>query len=140
MEYAEGNCYCGKVRFKVAMPADFGAHCHCTQCQRLHGAAFVTWIGFTTNDVQIIDPDSTFKRFSSGLAEHGFCANCGSPFYFKYTKTSDVVTEDWLKYTYFALPNFTKGPDYLPTHNIFYASHPAWVENVLELPKPGFQE
>ncbi|MFZ2887040.1 MAG: GFA family protein [Minisyncoccia bacterium] len=137
MEYAEGGCYCGKVKFKVAMPALFGVHCHCTQCQRLHGTAFVTWIGFKTEDVQIEDPEKAFTKFSSGRADHGFCKNCGSSFYFRYTKTGGAVTDEWLAFTYFAMPNFTKGPDFLPTHNIFYASHPAWVENVFELPKKG---
>ena len=46
--YAEGGCYCGKVKFKAALPAFWAGHCHCTQCQRLHGAAFVTWVGFKT--------------------------------------------------------------------------------------------
>ena len=133
MEYAEGECYCGKVKFRAAMPAFWAGHCHCTQCQRLHGAAFVTWVGFKT-DVQITDPEWQFKKFSTRIAEQGFCTNCGSTFYFKYTGTSDVVTEDWLAVTYFSMVNFTKGPDILPTQNIFYDTHPAWLEHIFELP------
>ena len=135
MEYTEGSCYCGKVTFKVKAPATWSAHCHCTQYQRLHGAAFITCVGFKTLDFDISDPDKVFKRFSTGIAEHGFCSNCGSSFFFRYTKTSDVVEQEWLEYVYFARPNFTIGPDIEPTANIFYNTHASWIENIFELPK-----
>ncbi|MBI5469970.1 GFA family protein [Candidatus Kaiserbacteria bacterium] len=135
MNYAEGGCYCGKVQFKVPMPAAWAGHCHCTQCQRLHGAAFVTWIGFKTPDYEIIDREGMFSTFSTGYADHGFCKNCGSPFYFKYTKTSDIIGPEWLEHVYFARPNFTTDPGIEPTHNIFYKTHAQWIENIFNLPK-----
>ena len=36
---------CGTVEFSVALPTLFCGHCHCTMCQRNHGAAYVTWFG-----------------------------------------------------------------------------------------------
>ena len=135
MEYAEGGCYCGKVRFRVAMPAAWAGHCHCTQCQRLNGAAFVTWIGFKTKDWEIIDPEGQFATYPLAISEHGFCRNCGSPFFFRYTKASERVSAEWLEYVYFTRPNFTSDPGIEPTHNIFYPFHAEWAENMLDLPK-----
>ena len=40
-----GGCLCGAVRFEVAAPTKWCAHCHCSLCRRAHGAAFVTWFG-----------------------------------------------------------------------------------------------
>ncbi|MGE5337814.1 MAG: GFA family protein, partial [Gemmatimonadota bacterium] len=42
---AVGSCLCGAVGFEFELPPKWVAHCHCTQCQRAHGAAFVTWVG-----------------------------------------------------------------------------------------------
>src|SRR5215510_6977790 len=109
MIYAEGGCYCGKVKFKAALPALWAGHCHCTQCQRLHGAAFVTWVGFKTA-AEVIDPEKQFKTFSTGIAEQGYCQNCGSTFYFRYTKERERGGQEWLEVTYFARANFLNDP------------------------------
>jgi hypothetical protein len=122
MAYAVGSCYCGKVKFKAAHPAFWAGHCHCTQCQRLHGAAFVTWVGFETA-AEVIDPEKQFKTFSTGIAEQGFCQNCGSTFYLKYTKE-----QEWLEVTYFSRANFIDDPGIEPGQNIFYDSHAKWGE------------
>jgi hypothetical protein len=123
MAYAEGSCYCGKVKFKAALPAFWAGHCHCTQCQRLHGAAFVTWVGF--KEAKVIDPEKKFKKISTGIAEQGFCKNCGSTFYFKYTKAE----QEWLGIIYFARANFFNDPGIEPDHNIFYESHAKWAKD-----------
>jgi len=132
MVYAEGGCYCGKVKFKAALPAFWAGHCHCTQCQRLHGAAFVTWVGFKT-EAELIDPDKQFKTFSTGIAEQGFCQNCGSTFYFRYKKERERGGQEWLEVTYFARANFLNDPGIAPDHNIFYESHAKWAEEVFSL-------
>jgi hypothetical protein len=132
MAYAEGSCYCGKVKFKAALPAFWAGHCHCTQCQRLHGAAFVTWVGFDT-EAEVIDPDKQFKTFSTGSAEQGFCQNCGSMFYFRYTKASEHGEQERLGVTYFTRANFTTDPGIDSNHNIFYESHAMWAEHVCNL-------
>jgi hypothetical protein len=129
MEYAKGGCYCGKVKFKVPLPAFWAGHCHCTQCQRLHGAAFVTWVGFRTK-AEVIDPEKQFKKFSTNIAEQGFCQNCGSSFYFRYTNLTERGGQEWLGVTYFARANFINDPGIEPDHNIFYDSHAKWAANV----------
>ena len=75
----------------------------------------------------MIDPEDQFKTFSTGIAEQGFCQNCGSTFYFKYTK---AMKQEWPDVTYFARANFMNDPGIKPDHSIFYDSHAKWAEDV----------
>jgi hypothetical protein len=74
-----GACLCGRVQFDVTLPTLFCAHCHCTMCQRNHGAAFVTWFGVPPSQLEIRKGREDLVRYDS--SEHGsrsFCRHCGS--------------------------------------------------------------
>lgn len=53
MPTASGRGLCGGLRFTATLPSKWMAHCHCTLCQRAHGA------------------------------ERGFCTRCGSTLFFR---------------------------------------------------------
>lgn len=40
-ESVSGSCLCGEVQLRMRMPTLACVHCHCTMCQRNHGAAYV---------------------------------------------------------------------------------------------------
>lgn len=40
-DYLDGGCACGKVRYRLHTPPMFVNCCHCTDCQRQTGSAFV---------------------------------------------------------------------------------------------------
>jgi hypothetical protein len=74
-----GACLCGAIRFQVRTPSLFCGHCHCTMCQRNHGAGYVTWFAVPRDQFQIDSGDDTLVRYAS--SEHGsrsFCGRCGS--------------------------------------------------------------
>ena len=48
-----GSCLCGAVSFEFELPTLFAGHCHCTMCQRAHGAGFVTWVGVREDGFRI---------------------------------------------------------------------------------------
>jgi hypothetical protein len=74
-----GACLCGAVRFEVAGPLDRVAHCHCTICQRAHGAAFVTWAALPEERVRVTAGDGHLVRYrSSEIGTRSFCDTCGS--------------------------------------------------------------
>lgn len=79
-----GRCLCGAVRFHARPPSKWVAHCHCSRCQRAHGAGFVTWVGFEAGQVTITDPTDAL-RWHEALtgASRGFCSRCGTPMIFK---------------------------------------------------------
>lgn len=74
-----GACLCGQVQFTVELPSLFCAHCHCTMCQRNHGAAFVTWFAVPREKLSIHEGEDAVVCYAS--SEHGtrsFCGRCGS--------------------------------------------------------------
>ena len=78
-----GHCLCGAVQLRAALPARWVAHCHCTMCQRAHGAGVVTWAGFDEHRVHIDDPQQQLRWYaSSAEARRAHCARCGTPIAF----------------------------------------------------------
>lgn len=75
-----GSCLCGKMQYETGELTGELDHCHCTFCQKSHGAAFGSYVG-------IIDV-STFRWVSGGedvgryqSSSHSarlFCNACGS--------------------------------------------------------------
>ncbi len=39
----EGGCLCGTIRYRIAGPIAWAAHCHCAMCRRASGAVALTW-------------------------------------------------------------------------------------------------
>lgn len=79
-----GGCYCGRVRFEVALPALWVAHCHCHNCRAAHGAAFVTWAGFPSEQFAWIEGEEYLVRFHTETdAERTFCKVCGTTLLFQ---------------------------------------------------------
>jgi hypothetical protein len=115
-----GGCLCNAVRFQVEAPSLWCAHCHCTQCQRAHGAAFVTWVGFNEADVEIIDADSQLIWFaSSPPARRGFCGRCGSTLFFKSSR--------WPAQLHVTRAAISTSIDRVPEGHAFYDTHVDWV-------------
>ena len=74
-----GACLCRTVEFTIELPTLFCAHCHCTMCQRNHGAAYVTWLGVAKDQLRIDSGEKALVRHQS--SEHGsrsFCGRCGT--------------------------------------------------------------
>ncbi|KAJ8589740.1 hypothetical protein M405DRAFT_738089 [Rhizopogon salebrosus TDB-379] len=50
----ESSCWCGAVRFAFAGDPFDAKHCHCSQCQRLHGAPFQWAVIFPKTSVRLL--------------------------------------------------------------------------------------
>ena len=72
-----GGCHCGAIRYSFESDPLWKCHCHCGSCQRLTGAGFATWVGFSAGAFQWTAGQPLFYRSSSEV-EIGFCGNCGS--------------------------------------------------------------
>ena len=114
-----GQCFCGAVRFEVDLPTLFCAHCHCSMCRRLHGAAFVTWFGVPYAQFRLAQGDADLTRFRS--SEHGtrsFCRRCGSTLFCESTNHPD-----WID---IVLANLDRPIDRTPEMHIFVDDGVAW--------------
>ncbi|MGO9518215.1 MAG: GFA family protein [Candidatus Korobacteraceae bacterium] len=132
----EGQCYCGEITYNaVARPTSF-LHCHCTQCQRIHGASFVSWVGFKSDHCGIDDPANLARIISTGKANRIFCSNCGTHFCFYYDVPENKLGQQ--HYTFFAATTITRTTAKLsnninPVHyrkflHIYKETQPEWTK------------
>ena len=118
-ETLRGTCLCGEVRFAVSPPTLWCGHCHCGMCQRAHGAAFVTWVGCSSERVTIEGEPLSWHGSSVG-ARRGFCSRCGSSLFFE--------SERWPGETHITLANFADPIDRAPAGDAFFETHVSWFE------------
>jgi len=89
----KGRCECNSVNYEVSGELIDFCHCHCSICQRIHGAAFVTWGGIARDEFAFKSGESHLKRYAySERADSIFCGECGS------TMLVDFKTEDDMLY------------------------------------------
>ncbi len=74
-----GRCECSKVRYEVDGEISDFSHCHCSQCRRLHGAAFASFGGVARSKFKYISGETDLRHYaSSETSDRVFCGNCGS--------------------------------------------------------------
>ena len=115
-----GSCLCGAVRFSVRLPTKWVAHCHCTFCRRAHGAPFVTWAGYESEQFQL-EPQAQEPRWyeSSPGARRASCPTCGTPMFFESTR--------WPGEIHIARALLPDGLDKEPSGHVFYEAHVPWL-------------
>ena len=72
-----GGCLCGAVRYEVQGHLRGVVNCHCTMCQRLHGA-FGAHSKSKKAYIKITEDKGLKWYATSGRARRGFCGDCGS--------------------------------------------------------------
>jgi hypothetical protein len=124
-----GGCLCEAVRFSIAMPSRWVAHCHCGMCRRAHGAAFVTWMSVDGASLELDEGSEAALAWhrSSREAERGFCRHCGSPMLFR--------SRLWAEEVHVAVGALDEPPDRMPQAHAFWDAHVPWISADPELPK-----
>ena len=116
-----GRCECGEVRYRVDGEIHDYSHCHCSQCRRLHGAAFATFAGVKRGDVRWDHGADALKTYhSSPSHERVFCSICGS----NILVALDSEPDDY----YMALGTIDGDPVLPEGYHIFVGSKAPWHE------------
>ncbi len=76
----EGGCLCGAVRYEASGEPYNITHCHCRDCRRSSGAAFVTWASFRRPEFRFTQGKPRTLLWAERL--RSFCAACGTPLTF----------------------------------------------------------
>ncbi len=121
---------CGEVEFQVEMPTLFCGHCHCTMCQRQHGAGYVTWIAVPDERLVIQKGGASLERFAS--SDHGtrsFCRRCGSSLF--------CVSTHHPGQTDIVLANLKSPIDREPQVHIYWDDRADWTQAEDGLPRLG---
>lgn len=123
-----GRCECGSVQYQVDGEINDFSHCHCSQCRRLHGAAFASYGGVVRSEFSYLSgqPDLT-SYASSDDHTRVFCRICGSNIL--------VELDDEPESVYLAMGTVNGDPKCPPGYHIFVGSKASWFEIHDDLPR-----
>jgi hypothetical protein len=136
----EGGCSCGAVRYRLADEPLFVNCCHCLNCQRQTGSAFVINVLIESDRVEVVagEPVSVDVPRDDGTVQRIYrCSNCQVALFSDYTRpeiwfvragTLDEpasVAPDAHIYTRSKLPWVTI-PEGVPAFDVYYDSKTLW--------------
>jgi hypothetical protein len=142
----EGGCSCGAVRYRLTSDPLFVHCCHCLNCQRQTGSAFVINLLIEADRVELLagDPQLVDVPRDDGSMQRIYrCPTCQVAVYSEYGRpelwfvrggTLDDpagVTPDVHIYTRSKLPWVTL-PDGVPAFEVYYDSKALWPAASLE--------
>ncbi len=78
-----GGCYCGAIRYESVEPPVEPGICHCRECQRWTGSAFLAAVAFTLTGFRYTKGSPKLNQ-SSLILERCFCPDCGSSLHSRY--------------------------------------------------------
>jgi hypothetical protein len=153
---AEGGCSCGAVRYRLTSEPLFTHCCHCLNCQRQTGSAFVINVLIEADRVELLggDPQPVDAPRDDGSTQRIYrCPNCQVAVFSEYGRpeikfvragTLDEpsrVTPDVHIYTRSKVPWITL-PESVPAFEVYYDMKALWPEASLErlqaaLAQPG---
>ncbi len=123
-----GRCECSRVRYEVDAEITDLSHCHCAQCRRLHGAAFVTFAGVPRDKFRFVAGEADVKCYpSSENNDRLFCGVCGSHFLVDSKPEPEAL--------YIAMGTVDGNPQCPPATHDFVGSKAAWYEICDDLPQ-----
>lgn len=142
----EGGCACGAVRYRLTSEPMFVHCCHCLNCQRQTGSAFVINALIESDRVELIagEPVAVDAPRDDGSPQRIFrCAACQVAVYSEYGRpevkfvragTLDQpagVVPDVHIFTRSKLPWVTL-PESVPAVDVYYDRHELWPAASLE--------
>jgi hypothetical protein len=142
----EGGCSCGEVRYRLASEPLFVHCCHCLNCQRQTGSAFVINLLIEADRVELLagDPQPVDAPRDDGSMQQIFrCPSCQVALFSVYTYPEvwfvrggtldqpSAVAPDVHIFTKSKLPWVTL-PESAPAFDVFYDMQELWPAASLE--------
>ena len=142
----EGGCACGEIRYRLASDPLFIHCCHCLNCQRQTGSAFVINAIIETDRIELLAGEPRpvdVPRGKTGKQRIFRCATCQVAVFSRYTRAStrfvragtlddpSRVAPDVHIYTRSKLPWVTL-PDSVPAFTTYYDPKELWPAASLE--------
>ncbi|AFL54609.1 hypothetical protein ABIE78_005751 [Sinorhizobium fredii] len=121
-EAIEGGCFCGRVRYRLRRPPMFVHCCHCRDCQRQVGSAFVINGIVEAENVVLLRGEPAIVSLStdSGRPHDVYrCADCQSALW------SDYGRRKWL--SFLRLATLDRPSAFAPDVHIYTRSKLGWV-------------
>jgi hypothetical protein len=142
----EGGCACGEIRYRLTSEPLFVHCCHCLNCQRQTGSAFVINAIIETERLELLagDPQQVdVPRGKAGKQQIFRCPTCQIAVFSRYTRAStrfvragtlddpSRIAPDVHIYTRSKLP-WVELPDSVPAFSTYYDPEKLWPAASLE--------
>ncbi|KAJ3895346.1 Mss4-like protein [Lentinula edodes] len=131
-----GSCLCGAVRFTIKGDPFHYLVCHCKNCQKASGSAFMTNVWFKNEAFTLNAGQDALKFFQDTDTDTGkplsryFCSNCGSNVFFR--MSPDLPRSD----IYIVQGPAIEGSEiWAPRKESFLANKLPWVKHLETKPK-----
>lgn len=86
------SCLCGGIQLKINTEIPQVFVCHCQQCQKAQGSAFVAIAPIETKDLEIVQGQELCSEYyATANKKRVFCKSCGSPLFSARLDLPDVV-------------------------------------------------
>lgn len=112
-----GGCHCGKIRFEVTGEPTWLGRCHCHDCQKISGSAFMAFAEFKVENVKFTNGTPTPYKSSTDITRT-FCSKCGSPIEWK--------RDDTPNRTSLTLGLFDEDPNFGNMDDLYKEESPSW--------------
>ncbi|KAF9493272.1 DUF636 domain protein [Pleurotus eryngii] len=92
-----GSCLCKKVQFEIHGQPWTYVVCHCVNCQKFSGSAFMANAFFLFKDVMITEGKDHIKTYEDSITKSGqplirsFCGECGSSLFLRSVTTNLII-------------------------------------------------
>jgi hypothetical protein len=142
----EGGCACGEVRYRLTAEPLFVHCCHCLNCQRQTGSAFVVNVLIEADRVEVLEGEPQpvdVPRGGSKKQRIFRCPTCQIALFSRYTRASILfvragtlddpssVEPDVHIYTRSKLP-WVELPESAPAFRAYYETEKLWPAASLE--------
>jgi hypothetical protein len=144
--HLDGGCACGAVRYRLTSDPLFVHCCHCLNCQRQTGSAFVINMLIETDWGRLLagEPEPVSVPRSGGKKQKIWrCPTCQVAVYSQYTRRQvrfvragtlddpSAIAPDVHIFTRSKLP-WVALPDSVPAFNVYYDTKKLWPASSLE--------
>jgi len=120
-----GGCLCGRVRYRVTLPAIDAGFCHCRLCQRSAGAPTLAWGTFSIDAFRYTKGEPRVYR-SSRQAVRDFCGDCGTQLCFRRHRSDQIDV---------TLASLDEPRRLAPEYHIWRMSRIPWFDTGDSLPR-----
>jgi hypothetical protein len=123
-----GGCMCGAIHYECSAEPIVSANCHCQDCQRASGSAFISGFIVPRNAVAIAGEVKYYDAVgdSGNIISRGFCPNCGSRLFGK-RSTGDLIS--------ITAASLDDPSEFRPAMDLYTASAQPWDYLNPDLPK-----
>lgn len=124
-----GRCLCGEINYSTDAEPLFTGNCHCKDCQRSSGSAFIPAMLFPEKNVSICGEVKYYETASDSGNVHrrGFCQNCGSQLFAKFSTMPGMLG--------IKAGTLDNPANYVPALDFYVASAAPWDHMSPHLPK-----